>query len=154
MIKNEKMTFTAVSACLAGEKCRYDGKANPDDRAILLKEQGALLICPECLGGLSTPREPAEIIGGDGSDVLDGKARVVTCSGKDVTEAFLAGAAHALTLCREQGITQAYLKARSPSCGCGIIYDGSFSGTRIKGDGVTAALFKRSGIRVYTETDR
>lgn len=153
MIEGEIMTFTAVSACLAGEACRYDGKANPDERAIMLKEQGALLICPECLGFLPTPREPAEIVGGDGADVLDGKARVVTRSGKDVTDAFLAGAGKALSLCREHGTAQAFLKARSPSCGCGIIYDGTFTGNRIKGDGVTAALLKRNGIRVYTELD-
>ena len=130
------MILTAVSACLAGECCRYDGKANLDPRAAVLRKQGALIICPECLGGLSTPREPAEIIGGDGADVLDGKARVITKSGCDVTDAFLSGAEASLAMCREKGITDAFLKARSPSCGCGIIYDGTFAGVRIPGDGV------------------
>ena len=78
------MTLTAVSACLAGERCRYDGNANPNDRAKELCAAGALLICPECLSGLPTPREPAEIVGGDGAAVLDGTARVITKSGADV----------------------------------------------------------------------
>lgn len=147
------MTLTAVSACLAGEKCRYDGNANTDQRAKELHAGGALLICPECLGNLATPREPSEIIGGDGADVLDGVARVVTKSGCDVTDAFISGAQKALALCKAHGVEEALLKARSPSCGCGFIYDGSFTGTKIKGDGVTAALLKRSGIRVYTEND-
>ncbi|MBE5785424.1 MAG: DUF523 domain-containing protein [Clostridiales bacterium] len=147
------MTLTAVSACLAGEHCRYDGRANSDPRAGEMYEGGALCICPECLGGLPTPRDPSEIVGGDGADVLDGKARVLTKTGKDVTEAFLRGAEKTLCLCRERGVTQAFLKARSPSCGCGVIYDGTFSGSCIPGDGVTAALLKRSGIRVFTELD-
>lgn len=147
------MTLTAVSACLAGERCRYDGNANPNDRAKELCAAGALLICPECLGGLPTPREPAEIVGGDGAAVLDGTARVITKSGADVTDAFICGAQKALALCKENGITEALLKARSPSCGCGTIYDGTFSGGRICGDGVTAALLKRNGIRVYTGND-
>ena len=147
------MTLTAVSACLAGECCRYDGNANPNSRAKELCAGGALMICPECLGGLPIPREPAEIVGGDGAAVLDGTARVLTKSGVDVTDAFLHGAQKALVLCTENGITEALLKARSPSCGCGVIYDGTFSGSKICGDGVTAALLKRNGIRVYTESD-
>ncbi len=144
--------MTAVSACLAGKPCRYDGGANPNDRAVALAAEGrCICICPECLGGLPTPREPAEIMGGDGADVLDGRARVVTRSGMDVTEAFLMGAYAAMALCREHGVSEAMLKARSPSCGCGNVYDGTFSHSLRAGDGVTAALLRRSGIAVRTE---
>ena len=81
----------AVSWCLCGRECRYDGTAKPDVQAMALAEEGALCICPEVLGGLSIPREPAEIVGGDGYDVLDGRARVITVSGKDVTAEYVAG---------------------------------------------------------------
>ena len=143
--------MVAVSWCLCGRECRYDGTAKPDAQAMALTEKGALCICPEVMGGLPIPREPAEIVGGDGYDVLDGGAKVITVSGKDVTAEYIAGAEAALRLCRENGVTLALLKANSPSCGCGCIYDGSFTGGKRKGDGVTAALFKRNGIAVTTE---
>lgn len=143
--------MVAVSWCLCGRECRYDGTAKPDAQAMALAEGGALCICPEVMGGLPIPREPAEIVGGDGYDVLDGRARVITISGKDVTAEYVAGAEKALRLCREKGVTHALLKANSPSCGSGRIYDGSFTGGKRKGDGVTAALFKRNGIAVTTE---
>lgn len=143
--------MVAVSWCLCGRACRYDGTAKPDKQATALAEQGALCICPEVMGGLTIPREPAEIVGGDGHDVLDGSARVITLSGRDVTAEYVAGAEKALGLCRENGVTRALLKANSPSCGCGCIYDGSFTGRKKQGDGVTAALFKRNSIDVTTE---
>jgi len=143
--------MVAVSWCLCGKECRYDGTAKPDMQAMALAEEGALCICPEVMGGLPIPREPAEIVGGDGYDVLDGRARVITVSGKDVTAEYVAGAQAALRLCREKTVTHALLKANSPSCGCGCIYDGSFTGGKRRGDGVTAALFKRNGITVTTE---
>lgn len=143
--------MVAVSWCLCGKKCRYDGTAKPDEQAMALAAEGALCICPEVLGGLPIPREPAEIVGGDGKDVLDGRAKVISVSGKDVTAEYIAGAEEALRLCREKGVTLALLKANSPSCGCGCIYDGSFTGSKKSGDGVTAALFKRHGIAVKTE---
>lgn len=143
--------MVAVSWCLCGRECRYDGTAKPDAQAMALAEGGALCICPEVMGGLPIPREPAEIVGGDGYDVLDGRARVISVSGKDVTAEYVAGAEKALRLCREKGVTHALLKANSPSCGSGRIYDGSFTGGKRKGDGVTAALFKRNGIAVTTE---
>ena len=140
-----------VSACLLGVNCRYDGGNSRDENAInRLKTDELIPVCPEEAGGLSTPRPPVEIVGGDGNDVLDGKAKVMTVDGEDKTEEFLKGAQHALELAQSQGATCVILKAKSPSCGCGTIYDGSFSRTLISGDGVTTALLKRHGIEVIT----
>ena len=110
-------------------------------------------VCPEQLGGLSTPRPPAEIVGGDGVDVLDGCASVITVEGEDKTSEFLGGAHQTLEIAKSQNAAHAVLKSRSPSCGCGRIYDGSFTGELGDGDGVTAALLRRHGIRVMTEAD-
>jgi uncharacterized protein YbbK (DUF523 family) len=143
-----------VSACLAGRRCRHDGTAAPADQVAGLVASGqAVLVCPEVEGGLGIPRPPAEIVGGDGSDVLAGRARVVTASGRDVTAAYLAGAEAVLARARSAGVTRAVLKARSPSCGCGEIYDGTFSGRRRSGQGVTAALLRRAGLEVMTDED-
>ena len=140
-----------VSACLLGVNCRYDGGNSRDENAInRLKTDELISVCPEEAGGLSTPRPPVEIVGGDGNDVLDGKAKVMTSDGEDKTEEFLKGAQHALELAQSQGATRVILKTKSPSCGCGTIYDGSFSGTLISGDGVTTALLKRHGIEVIS----
>jgi uncharacterized protein YbbK (DUF523 family) len=143
-----------VSACLAGRACRYDGSSTDADAVGRLVSEGrAVLVCPEVDGGLPTPRPPAEIVGGDGSDVLAGRAKVITVDGRDVTEAYVAGARRALDAARTAGARTAIMKARSPSCGRGAIYDGSFSGTLDAGDGVTAALLEAEGIRVVTEED-
>lgn len=109
--------------------------------------------CPELSGGLGLPRPPAEIHGGTGEDVLDGRARVLDREGGDVTRAFVAGAEASLALARACGASEAFLAANSPSCGAGEIYDGSFSGARVEGDGVAAALFRRNGIRL-TRVDK
>jgi uncharacterized protein YbbK (DUF523 family) len=141
-----------ISACLVGCHCRYDGKDNLVDRYQEMVEKGeAVFVCPEQLGGLSTPRPPAEIVGGTGEDVLDGRARVITKDGVDVTEQFLKGAQEALRMARLVKAEEAILKERSPSCGSALIYDGTYSGSKIPGDGVTAALLKRHGIKVYSE---
>ena len=133
-----------VSACLAGEPCRYNGQGFICPSVAALVAAGkALAVCPEVLGGLSTPRPPAEIIAG----------RVLTVVGEDVTAAYQAGAQLALKLARQADCRTAILKARSPSCGCGQIYDGSFSGRLIPGDGVFAALLKTAEIVVQTEED-
>lgn len=138
-----------VSACLAGVACRYDGTACPDPVVEALVRSGrAVPACPEQLGGLPTPRRRAEIRGGDGEAVLDGRARVVDEAGEDVTEAFLRGAREALRLARLAGAGGALLKARSPSCAAGEIHDGTFSGRRRAGAGVTAALLRREGLDV------
>ncbi len=138
-----------ISACLLGVRCRYDGGDSRNEIAIKQGEKYALIpVCPEESGGLPTPRPPAEIVGGDGGDVLDGRAKVITADGTDVTEAYLKGAHHALRVAQSNKATHVVLKARSPSCGCGDIYDGTFSGTLMPGDGVTTALLKRHGITV------
>jgi uncharacterized protein YbbK (DUF523 family) len=143
-----------VSACLVGIPCQYDGDSCPNDQVLDLATQGGVLpFCPEVAGGLPTPRPPAEVQGGDGGDVLEGRARVVNIEGKDVTAEFLAGARKALRVARRWGIKEAILKARSPSCGLGRIYDGSFSGRLVEGNGVTVALLKREGIVVRSEKE-
>jgi len=119
----------------------------------LAKRERLVPVCPEQLGGLPTPREPAWIVGGDGSDVLKGGAKVISRSGGDVTENFRRGAEEALRIAKLFGAREAILKARSPSCGCGKIRE-PFSFDKLKeGDGVTAALLKKNGIRVITEED-
>lgn len=143
-----------VSACLAGCACRYDGGANPTSEVARLVAEGrAIQVCPEEDGGLPTPRPPAEIIGGDGLDVIEGRARVVTRDGRDVTDIYLAGARKALERAQAAGVTKAILKSRSPSCGKGEIYDGTFTRTRVQGRGVTAALLEQHGIEVVPERD-
>lgn len=153
--KIERMiAMILISACLTGIPCRYDGKVNLAEIAQkLVKEKKAVYVCPEVAGGLSTPRDPAEIIDGSGEDVLDGKARVITKQGVDVTEQFISGAEHTLHLAKEVGATFVILKENSPSCGSSYIYDGSFQGRKITGDGVTSALLKRHGFQVGSEHD-
>lgn len=144
-----------VSACLLGQPVRYDGGAHgPFAQLLRWQAEGRLVtLCPEVAGGLSTPRPPAEIPGGDGGQVLAGRVPVVTVYGLDVTDAFRAGAEAALRLVRERGIRLAILKARSPSCGNRQNYDGSFSGTLIDGEGVTAAALRQAGVQVFNETE-
>lgn len=142
-----------VSRCLLGHAVRYDGGAH-GPIALLLQWQAegrVVALCPEVAGGLSTPRPPAEIPGGQGAAVLDGLLAVRTVDGEDVGAAFLAGAQAALALVRQHGIRVAVLKARSPSCGNLENYDGSFSGRRVPGEGVTAALLRRAGVQVFNE---
>lgn len=131
-----------VSACLAGIDCTYKGKNNliAPIRQLVLSSR-AIAVCPEVLGGLSIPRDNAEI--------LDGK--VITRSGKDITSNYIAGARIALRLAKRYHIKKAILKSNSPSCGYGRIYDGTFSDTLIKGDGIMAGLLGRHRIRVITE---
>jgi uncharacterized protein YbbK (DUF523 family) len=141
-----------VSSCLAGLEVRYNG-THCLDRKIskLIEENKAITVCPELLGGFSTPREPAEIIGGNGEDVLDGKAKVLEKSGKDVTELYIKGAYITLKKAIDVNATVVVLKEYSPSCGSSMIYNGEFIGERIAGNGVTAALLLRNGIRVISE---
>ncbi|MGF3054338.1 DUF523 domain-containing protein [Microbacterium sp. YY-03] len=142
-------TRTIVSACLAGAACRYDGRAKPDAEVVAAVQRGEMIpLCAEVLGDLPTPRPAAEIVGGDGSAVLDGAARVVTNTGDDVTAEFVAGAERVADAAVALGATHAILQDRSPSCGCGRIYDGSFSGELIDGDGVTAAALTRRGLTI------
>lgn len=141
-----------VSACLLGVNCKYNGKNNLKDEIIeYFKNKDIIPVCPEQLGGLSTPRLSAEIKGGDGHDVLEGTARIVNSRGEDVTGQFIKGAYETLKLAETLGATKAILKAGSPSCGVGKIYNGKFDGTLVEGSGVTAALLKSKGIEVYSD---
>lgn len=142
-----------ISACLCGVNCKYSGKNNLNATCLkLLREGKAMLICPEQLGGLSTPRNPAEL-NSSAEDVIDGKGKVIDNKGNDVTEYFVRGAYEALNIAQETGITKAILKEGSPSCGCNTVYDGTFSGNKIEGKGLTAYLFEKEGITVFSDED-
>ncbi len=142
------------SACLLGIKCRYDGKSKPNEKIIALSKTEVFIpICPEQLGGQPTPRLDAEINGGDGSDVLNHNANVIESSGNEVTSHFINGAEEVLKLAKLFDVKEAILKQRSPSCGSGQIYDGTFSKRLINGNGVTTALLKKNGIKVISEED-
>ena len=133
-----------ISACLLGVRCRYDGASKPHPLAEKLAERHTLVpVCPEQLGGLPTPRVASERQG----------ERVISAAGGDVTAQYQRGAEEALRLCRLFGCQAAVLKERSPSCGSGAVYDGTFSGTLTDGDGVTAAALKVAGIPVYGESE-
>lgn len=131
-----------VSACLAGYFCRYDGGSKPHPQIVELCRQGLCVpVCPEKLSGLPVPRPPCE--------QLDG--RIICKDGQDVTGQFLAGANKALQTALQSGCARAILKSRSPSCGVGTIYDGSFTGSCRKGMGIFAAMLKDAGFELYTE---
>ena len=135
-----------VSACLLGKPCRYDGRSKPCDKIISLKDRSDIEIreiCPEQLGGLTTPREPSEICGD----------KVVSRVGCDVTEPYVHGAKEALKIALENGCDYAILKSRSPSCSPDGVYDGSFSGKVTDGMGITAKLFRENGITVVSEDE-
>ena len=140
-----------VSACLWGKNCKYSGGNNlRNDLKEELKSEEVVLICPECDGGLPTPRPASEICGENGGEsVLKGEGKVINCEGEDVTHEFVKGAEYALELALKLKPEKIYLKQGSPSCGCGRIYDGTFKGNCIKGDGVTSALLKNSGFKVF-----
>ena len=144
-----------VSRCLLGHPVRYDGGAHgPFDQLQRWQAEGRVVaLCPEVAGGLPTPRPPAEIAGGQGALVLDGRLPVLTVAGEDVSAAFIAGAEQALALVRQHGIRIALLKARSPSCGNRENYDGSFSGIKVAGEGVTAAALRKAGLQVFSEEE-
>ena len=132
-----------VSACLLGVKCRYNAVCGMVDGLEELMECAQLIpVCPETLGGLPTPRPPAERVGN----------RVVNCEGGDVTRPYVEGAQECLKLARIFGAQYALMKERSPSCGAGEIYDGTFSHTRVSGDGVASEMLKQAGIAVYGES--
>ncbi len=133
-----------VSACLAGKKCRYDGRSSPCEKVIELVKKGeAIPVCPEQLGGLKIPRVPSEIKGD----------RVITKEGRDVTAQFEKGAEEALKIAQLNNCKEAILKSKSPSCGLGKIYDGTFSGKLKDGDGIFTRLLKKNNFSVITEED-
>lgn len=138
------MATIVVSGCLFGCDCRYKGDNCKNDALLALAKQHTLVpVCPEQLGGLATPRNPAEICGD----------KVMSNAGKDVTAEYKKGAETALYIAKTVGADVAVLKANSPSCGKGVIYDGTFTGAKMVGDGVTAKLFAASGIQVFTENE-
>ncbi|MBP2642606.1 MAG: hypothetical protein H6Q67_493 [Firmicutes bacterium] len=133
-----------VSACLAGIECRYNGQSFPIPEVIDLAKKGqAIPLCPEILGKLPTPRPCVEICG----------ERFLTADGTDKTEAFILGAKIAVGIANLVGCEKAILKAKSPSCGCGLIYDGTFTGNLVQGDGIFCRLLKEERIQVCTETE-
>lgn len=133
-----------VSKCLLGENCRYDGNNNKNEKVIeFLKGKTVIAVCPEELGGLPTPRDPAEIKGGE----------VVLKSGGIVTDRFRIGAQKVLFIAKESHVDLCILKEKSPSCGSGEIYDGTFTRTPAKGDGIAAAALKKAGIKVVGESE-
>lgn len=144
-----------VSRCLLGHLVRYDGGASgPFTQLDQWQAEGRIVpLCPEVAGGLSTPRAAAEIPGGQGLEVLQGRAQVITTDGEDVSAAFIDGARQALALVQRHGIRIAVLKAHSPSCGNLLTYDGTFSGQKVRGEGVTAALLKQAGVTVFSELE-
>lgn len=143
-----------ISACLLGQKVRYDAQdCLIQELFERISPNQYISLCPEITGGLPTPRPPAEIQFGSGQDVLNGKVPVLDINGDNVSSAFMDGAYQVLKVAQDFQATHAILKSKSPSCGSGWIYDGSFSGHKVHGDGVTAALFKQHGIVVMTEDE-
>jgi uncharacterized protein YbbK (DUF523 family) len=143
-----------VSACLLGRACRYDGRHNRDsvlERELVARGEVALPFCPEEAGGLATPRPAAWIEGEGAAAVLEGTGRLVTQAGLDVTQEFLRGARGALAECQARGITRAYLKERSPSCGVTCTH---VAGELVPGPGVTGALLAREGVEVISVEGR
>ncbi len=149
-------TKILVSACLLGNKVRYDANDVPTDSKLLEKwqsENRLIAFCPEIAGGLSVPRLPAEIQGENGNAVLDGTAKVFDNKGNDVSANFINGAKKALETAQNNNVKVAILKEKSPSCGSSFIYDGTFLSVRKIGQGVTTALLERNGIRVFSDLE-
>ena len=147
-----------MSACLVGQCCRWDarnGKSCVTPRLHKMLSAGEVaVICPECAGGLDVPRPASEIEPGrTAADVLAGRGRVINTAGADVTEAYVKGAQAALELVKKHGIRVAILKAKSPSCGRDAVYDGTFSGNLIPGEGVAARLLREAGVRIFDENE-
>ena len=145
-----------ISACLLGDLVKYNGGHNLIASTRLARwqaENRLIPCCPEMLGGMPVPRNPAEIRNGDGADVLKGTASVVDNRGVDISAQFIAGARSALDLIRQHDIKIAILKERSPSCGSHHIYNGRFQGQTREGKGVTATLLSQYGIKVFNETE-
>ncbi|MFP4070464.1 MAG: 2-thiouracil desulfurase family protein [Desulfovibrionales bacterium] len=149
------MDCILISACLLGEPTRFDGRSfDPDPLVLEWKRQGIVIpCCPEMAGGLPVPRPQAEIRGGSGPDVLAGRAAVRSLTGEDLSEPFRAGARVCLEIARTRRVSFALLKEGSPSCGSGVISDGSFSGRKRAGSGVTAALLGQNNVRVFSELE-
>ena len=143
-----------VSACLLGVNCKYNGGNNKNQKVIeFLKEIEFIMVCPEELGGLKTPRIPCEIVDESVGNLSKKKIKVINKDGIDLTENFVKGACETLEIAKSKNIKIAILKAKSPSCGCGLIYDGKFNKKLVLGNSVTAQILKDNGIEVVTEED-
>lgn len=143
-----------ISACLCGINCKYNGGNNLNPYFLdLLSKDEVIPICPEQLGGLPTPRSACELTGGSGDDLIRGKALALTRDGNDITAGLLKGARETLFIAVNAGIEEVIMKSHSPSCGNGTIYDGTFTGNLINGDGVTTAMLKQHGIIVWNELE-
>ncbi|MFA8301055.1 MAG: DUF523 domain-containing protein [Hyphomicrobiales bacterium] len=143
-----------ISSCLAGEKVRYNGSDRKINHPLINKwdKEGRLILaCPEILGGLSTPRPSAEIINGSGLDALNKHSKITDINHNDLTKEFIDGAEKTLEIIKEHNIDIAIMAERSPSCGSCKIYDGTFSGKLIHGEGVTTALLRKNGVTIYNE---
>lgn len=142
-----------ISACLCGVNCKYNGKNNYNEKCDELFKSGkAILICPEQLGGLTTPRVPSELLS-KAEDVIKNNGKVITKDGLDVTSNFVKGAKEVVEIAKKLPISTAILKEGSPSCGVNYVYDGSFNGIKIKGNGITAEMLKEIGIKTLSEKD-
>lgn len=142
-----------ISACLCGVNCKYNGNDNLNQRCLkLFKEGKAVLVCPEQLGGLSTPRNPVEL-DNTASEIIEGNGKALSNKGEDVTKQFLNGAYETLKIAKELGATKAILKEGSPSCGTNFVYDGTFTGNKIKGKGITAKILEDAGIIIFSDED-
>ena len=137
----------AISSCLTGKKCRYNA-TDCLNKSLLEELTDYIDLCPEILGGLSTPRPPCEIISGTANDVLTGTGKITDKEGNDFTSAMVNGAMLALKICQNNSVTRVYLKQKSPTCGCGLIYDGSFSGNLKSGNGIFTELLISNDIEV------
>lgn len=138
-----------VSACLLGINCKYNGGNNKNKKVIeFLKNKKFIMVCPEELTGLGTPRIPCELIQKENGDI-----EIINKEGKNLTKKFLNGANEVLKIAKSNNVKKAILKAKSPSCGNGLIYDGSFTSTLVVGDGITTKLLKENNIEVFTEDE-
>jgi uncharacterized protein YbbK (DUF523 family) len=141
-----------ISACLCGVNCRHDGRIIENEKLKKLAiRKKAIPLCPEVLGGRNVPRPPAEIIDGTAEDVINGSAKVKDISGKDVTNETITGVMYVVAAVKRLGIKKAILKTKSPTCGKGQIFDGTFSGKLIDGNGVLTTVLLKEGIEVFTE---
>ena len=147
MLSNNKIL---VSACLCGEKCRYNGSSVSNNVVDTLEQKNIIKICPELLGGLLIPREPCEIVGGTASDVIRGNAKILGLSGKNYTKQYMRGVKEVIHITKKNNAKMAVLKQKSPSCGYGKVYNGEFSGKIIEGNGILAEellkIFERGKI--------
>ena len=142
-----------VSACLCGDNCKYNGGNNANEKVKdFIKGKEVMYVCPEQMGGLSTPRNPSEIVG-SAKGILYGEDKIISNKGVDVSREFISGARKVLEIAKKNKVNLAILKAKSPSCGKGFVYDGTFTGNKIIGNGITAQILMDNGVKVINEEE-